>query len=88
MTDTHAAVGVDLGATNLKIAVVDRVGAVLAATIKPIAAQDGPEAVLAEIVEGVHAITKAASRTKSDIVGVGVGTPTPTMSALTWEPPT
>lgn len=77
MTDKHAAVGVDLGATNLKIAVVDRVGAVLAATTTPIAAHDGPDAVLAEIVEGVHAVIKAASRAKSQIVGVGVGTPGP-----------
>ena len=77
MTDMHAAVGVDLGATNLKIAVVDRVGVVLAATIKPIAAQAGPDAVLAEIVEGVHAVTKTASLTESQIVGVGVGTPGP-----------
>ena len=77
MTDKHAAVGVDLGATNLKIAVVDRLGAVLAATTTPIAAQDGPDAVLAEIVEGVHAVIKAASLTESQIVGVGVGTPGP-----------
>ena len=77
MTDIDVAVGVDLGATNLKIAIVDRVGVVLAATVKPIAAQAGPDAVLAEIVEGVHAVIKAASRTESQIVGVGVGTPGP-----------
>lgn len=74
--DFTVAIGIDLGGTNLKGAVVDRTGRVLGRHAKPIAGE-GPDAVIAEIVELVDRLLSEASVDRSKLVGVGVGVPGP-----------
>ncbi|MBU0719363.1 MAG: ROK family glucokinase [Planctomycetes bacterium] len=71
------AIGIDLGGTNLKIAVVDREGRILAKEVAALTTGTGPEAVVANATAMVDRLLVAASAERSEIVGVGLGTPGP-----------
>lgn len=68
------AVGVDLGGTNLKVALVERGEGIVRQAVLPTEAEFGPERVLDRIVEGVQRVVtgfEAAGR----VEGIGVGVP-------------
>jgi len=65
-------IGIDLGGTNIKSAVVDREKGLLATTSVPTQADNGPEAVLDRIAE---AIANAVSQAPEKPVGAGIGSP-------------
>ncbi len=65
-------IGVDLGGTNLKLALVDGSGRVLAREIEPTRGQDGHDAVLDRIAAGVR---RLAAQAPGAIAGVGLGVP-------------
>ena len=71
------AIGIDLGGTNLKVAAVERSGAVRAKRTEDANVAAGPETVIAHIAEMVDAVLADASLCRSDMVGVGVGAPGP-----------
>ena len=71
------AIGIDLGGTNLKVAVVDRGGSVRAQRTCPVDAARGPGAVIADVVGTVDTVLATLSLDRSDLIGVGLGAPGP-----------
>ena len=64
------AVGVDLGGTNLKVALVERAAGIVRRSRLPTGADRGPDHVLDQIAEGVRAVASGGP-----VAGVGVGAP-------------
>ncbi|MDT0631625.1 ROK family protein [Rubrivirga sp. S365] len=67
------AVGVDLGGTNLKVALVEREGGIVQSVSRPTGAERGPDHVLDQIADGVAQVLEGAA--PPEIVGVGIGAP-------------
>ena len=70
MPTPEYAVGVDLGGTNLKVALVERHAGIVRQSSLPTDADRGPERVLARIAQGVGEIA-----TGYEVAGVGIGAP-------------
>ena len=77
-TDTSGpgvyAVGVDLGGTNLKVALVERTLGILQRSSVETAAEDGPERVLDQMADGIRAVV-ASLPDGETLAGIGVGVP-------------
>lgn len=73
------AVGVDLGGTNLKAALVDREQGLVERTERPTEADQGPEHVEAQIASIVADMIDAAPT--GSVEGIGIGAP----GAVNWE---
>lgn len=73
----RAVIGVDLGGTNLKVAVVDRRGTILAKRTQLSRVDRGPNAVIEDIVVLARDLRSEAGLRKTDIAGLGIGTPGP-----------
>jgi len=71
------AIGIDLGGTNLRTAIVDLDGLIVARSDQPTLADRGFEAVIADIVASVDALIGGASVDRGSIAGVGLCTPGP-----------
>lgn len=69
--------GIDLGGTNIKSALVDDEGRLLAFRTEPTHAERGPEDTAARMGGTVHALTAQAGIAAADIARVGLGTPGP-----------
>lgn len=76
MRHTHA-IGVDLGGTNIALAVVDRTHRVLGTDQMPSEAERGPDHVIARIADGVASVIQRHNLSDDRIAGVGIGTPGP-----------
>lgn len=78
---SHAAgpffAGVDLGGTNIKSALVDDAGDVLAFHTEKTHAERGPEDAAARMGQAVHRLATQAGIATTDITRVGVGSPGP-----------
>ena len=70
----HFAIGVDLGGTNLKVALVERARGVIARTSIPSHSADGPGAVLDQMVVGVEDVIEVLPP-GARVAGVGIGAP-------------
>jgi glucokinase len=70
------AVGIDLGATNLKGALVDRTGALVARHTQPLERVE-PDAVIDEMIGLVGRLLGNESVDPASVVGLGVGSPGP-----------
>ncbi len=70
MARTEYAVGVDLGGTNIKVALVERASGIVRQHSLTSDAEQGPQRVLDRIAEGVSEITRGY-----EIAGIGVGAP-------------
>ena len=70
---TEHAVGVDLGGTNLKVALVERDEGIVRRVSLPTGAEKGPSHVLDRIAEGVARVLDGPA--PPSVVGVGVGAP-------------
>ena len=69
-------IGVDLGGTNLKAAVVDtRSGELTAFQKIPTFAQHGHDAVMVRMAELVESVIEASDYSKAEISGIGIGVP-------------
>lgn len=66
-------IGVDLGGTNLKVALLDLKGNIREKV--SVLTKEGKQAVLRQIVETVEGLRKKAKVKKSAILGLGMGTP-------------
>ena len=69
--------GVDLGGTNIKSALVDDRGRLVAFHTEPTHAERGPEDAAARMGGAVHALARQAGVATADIARVGLGTPGP-----------
>lgn len=74
-------VGVDLGGTNTKTAVVTRDRRVLAKDSRPSQVEGGPDAVMRVMVESIDAALKQAGASRSDVLAAGFGAPGP----MNWQ---
>lgn len=70
-------VGVDLGGTNLRCAVVDENHAVVSRHQCPTGAAEGADAVIGRLVDGIARVVGDAGLSASDIAAAGVGMPGP-----------
>lgn len=69
-------IGVDLGGTNLRAAVVDtQTGHVLADAHGPTRAEEGPPAVIGRMVVLIEQAIRKSRRDKKDISAIGIGVP-------------
>lgn len=69
--------GIDLGGTNIKAALVDDVGRLVAFHTEPTHAERGPEDTAARMGAAVHTLARQVGLASADIAGVGLGTPGP-----------
>ena len=69
------AVGVDLGGTQLRVALVDREGRIHVHRSVSTASASGPAAVITQIESLVHEVTAGVD--SAEMVGVGIGSPGP-----------
>lgn len=69
--------GVDLGGTNIKAALVDDRGRMVAFHTEPTHADRGPEEAAARMGRAVHTLASLAGIATADIARVGVGSPGP-----------
>jgi len=76
MTPRYA-VGLDLGGTHLKAAVVDDHGRVLHKMGSATRAERGVEAVLSDLAQAADVVITASEVERGDIAGVGIGAPGP-----------
>jgi predicted NBD/HSP70 family sugar kinase len=70
-------VGVDVGATHARAALTDLNGSILGEIDARLAVADGPEAVLAWVVESVRHLVDASERPIEDLAAIGIGLPGP-----------
>lgn len=69
-------IGIDLGGTNIKAALVNtETGEITGASSTPTLAQEGHDAVIARMAELAETVTAAVGLTKADIGGIGIGIP-------------
>lgn len=69
--------GVDLGGTNIKAALVDDTGRLIAFHTEKTHAERGPEDAAARMGQSVHLLARTAGIATADIAGVGLGSPGP-----------
>jgi len=69
------AIGIDLGGTSVKYALVASDGGILFSGKLPTLAEEGPDAVLGQILEGAESCLDFARKNGLNPVGVGIGTP-------------
>ena len=74
-------VGVDLGGTNLRAAVVTSDRKILARESRATQAERGPSHVIASICDGVNDVIEKAGVDRGSVVAIGVGCPGP----LNWQ---
>ncbi len=74
---TEYYIGVDLGGTNLRCAVVDTNNRILSRVELPTNAHEGPEAVIDRMVSGMMKAVATAGLETGEIAAVGVGYPGP-----------
>jgi len=70
-------IGIDLGGTNLRVAVVGRDKRVRGRHEAPTLAQEGPLAVVERLAQGVRAAAASAAVPLEDVAAVGIGAPGP-----------
>ncbi|MCC6698734.1 MAG: ROK family glucokinase [Candidatus Hydrogenedentes bacterium] len=82
-------VGVDLGGTNVKTAVVARNGRLLGKDSRPTRATEGPDVVIDTMVASVELALEHAGVDPSDLRAVGVGAPGPMnwRTGVVFSPP-
>lgn len=76
-TGTKVVLGVDIGASHVRIAVSDLTGAPLAETSAELEVTLGPEAVLGWVIEAGDALLRSTGRELTDLLAIGIGLPGP-----------
>ena len=70
-------VGIDLGGTNIKAAILDDLGRIVAFHTEPTHAARGPEDAAARMGRAVHTLAGRAGIATTDVARVGLGSPGP-----------
>ena len=89
MSDHSAClIGIDLGGTAVKFALIDAEGRVLSRLSKPTQAKRGPEPALETFAAGVEQLVAEAGKDRGDVLGVGLGSPGPLSHSQgkLWDP--
>ncbi|HLL51883.1 MAG TPA: ROK family protein [Thermomicrobiales bacterium] len=73
MKTTGGAIGIDLGGTNLKLALLDGENCIVARRTVPTQGAAGHDAVLERMIDGVRELV--AAQPEIDVTGVGIGVP-------------
>ena len=73
--DANYVIGVDLGGTNVRAAVVDKTGKIIGEGRTDSKAMEGLEVTVVQIVQSIRMAVADASIKLSDIAGVGMGVP-------------
>ena len=68
-------IGVDLGGTNVRAAVIDDNGGVLAFTQVQLQVQRTPESVISDMIDCINGSNKKVGITLENIVAIGIGAP-------------
>lgn len=68
-------IGIDLGGTKVLVAVVSHKGKIIARAKNATPAKEGPEAVIAQVIETVEQAAKKADIPLSQVGAIGIGTP-------------
>lgn len=82
-------VGIDLGGTNIRVALADRQGSILREARKPTPSHDTGMATVARIVEALDELLQAQRIEASDLIGIGMGIPgimDPELGLVYWSP--
>ncbi len=82
-------VGVDLGGTNVKTAIVSRDKKILAKDSRPTNAEEGPEAVMDVMEQAIRELTASSGLTLSNVLAAGFGAPGPMnwQTGIVYSPP-
>ena len=72
-TKRELAVGIDLGGTNLKVALVSQRGEIVRTTERRTQTDREPEAVIDDMAVMVNRLIEEQAASRDDIVGLGVG---------------
>ena len=82
-------IGVDLGGTNVKTALVSRDKKILGKDSRPTRAEGGPEVVMDVMAESVDAVLQGAGATRKDVLAAGFGAPGPMnwQTGVVYSPP-
>jgi glucokinase len=75
LSPSQACIGVDVGGTNLRLALVDSGGAILLRERMETAIELGRDSFLARLVDGIAAIRRGAEDLGIPVQGVGLGVP-------------
>lgn len=76
MSEQNLFIGIDLGGTNIKAALVNtETGQITGATSAPTHAQEGHDAVIARMARLADEVIANAGQTKTEIGGIGLGVP-------------
>lgn len=70
-------VGVDIGGTNVALAVVKETGSIVSEKVIPTNTDISPEEMIENICEEINNVIEEANVAENDIVGIGVGAPGP-----------
>lgn len=87
--DARAVVGVDLGGTNVRAAVLNREGRMMGHGKRPSLAHEGSARTVAQIKEAVEEAIVEAGVSRADLGGLGIGVPghiDPTAKKVLWAP--
>ena len=76
-TETKVVLGVDIGASHLRVGLTDLGGIRLQDGSRNVRVTDGPEAVLNAVAEVGEELLKRAGRSAADLLAIGVGVPGP-----------
>lgn len=68
-------IGIDLGGTNVKTALVDRAGKIIVEDSRPTAAPGQPEKVSGDMVGAIVEVVKQSGLEKEQVLGIGIGCP-------------
>lgn len=71
------AIGIDLGGTNIKAAIVDQTGSILKSEVRPTPIDRSVDRIVEEIVQLTHELHSESSIDPSEVVGIGIGSPGP-----------
>ncbi len=82
-------IGVDLGGTNVKTAVVSRDKKILAKDSRPTRAEEGPDAVMDVMEAAVREVMRQAGVETTQVIAVGFGAPGPMnwQTGVVYSPP-
>ncbi len=69
--------GVDVGASHVRIAISDLTGKTLAENAQAIRVTAGPETVLGWVTEAAHGLLEGLGRSPRDLLAIGIGLPGP-----------
>ncbi|MDZ5076155.1 ROK family transcriptional regulator [Nesterenkonia sp. HG001] len=77
LPDARLALAVDLGASHVRLAVVNLLNAQLNTYEEPLDIASGPEAVLTQVMRRADELLVELSRSREDVMAVGIGLPGP-----------